>query len=611
MGLVVTVIPLVLLAAGGSPDEGYRFFQLDEPIDAGLVRKAYTDSAAQVVLSGAISSHFSLLSKLPPSPTHLARPFPMIMIKQCWLYSEACRQLGQNKALARQARELMGWSGPLYVRTVQIIPKARGTVHRLHTDLDMWAPECAGKQSATVWTLVSSDADKNRRLSASDTPLRMVSGSHKLHNVTADHFLANTGCWSEMLTWPGRQCSLDTIVTHARRVWPDAGLELLSKGPVRSGEGVAWLGHVWHATKDTFSRKTLLLQYGTEACVRAVRPPYAHFDVRKRWRGPDRYPFFPVNDLPSPQPLALSAPLDKYYLPGAAGAGECVFHVDEATGQRSARARAPARLNRPKVVLRAEMADAKTSWEAPDGASRVRDWPGELRTASLDHLSARRRVWRARSKGVRPPRAAYVDEVCVMLRGSVQYAVSLERTCGPGNTSAFTADAGHVNWLPTGAYHTAAGNGVEAQELCVTLMPRGRKRARGRPTLNFVQIHALQTALLGGDAVPASEKIPVSGGPALKLGGTLETPIWSVSHAHGYKHLRAWALSMGAGGSYTHAGRHDLVVVPLGEGVLRVLEGAHAWRDLAVGDFAVLPEGAERSFKTEHGADAVFIEVKV
>lgn len=201
----------------------------------------------------------------------------------------------------------------------------------LHTDMYLWTTQCSGAKSATVWLLLDAAVDP---LPAS--PIYAISASSAL-NRTADHFLAEAeGCdastsWATCATVDAdpAHCAPEAVPRRARDRWPSLRSELdLVAGPVRAMHGVAWRGQTcaalraparvllaaarklipepagaarrrprrarWNLTRDLHARAAVLLQYGTEECVRSLRDIRVPVDIRKRWRTTDWLPFVQV-----------------------------------------------------------------------------------------------------------------------------------------------------------------------------------------------------------------------------------------------------------------------------------------------------------------------------
>lgn len=121
--------------------------------------------------------------------------------------------------------------------------KKKGDCQKLHTDMDLWTPECSAAKSATVWLLLDTAVDP---LPAA--PIYAISSS-SIFNITADHFLAEAeGCdvgsgWNsckEVDAEPAH-CAPEAVLRAAKKRWPTLSIELVT-GPVRAMHGVAWRG---------------------------------------------------------------------------------------------------------------------------------------------------------------------------------------------------------------------------------------------------------------------------------------------------------------------------------------------------------------------------------
>ncbi|KAJ1640207.1 hypothetical protein T492DRAFT_932387 [Pavlovales sp. CCMP2436] len=197
----------------------------------------------------------------------------MLSTKTCWRSNAACREIGFHPELVAQARALMGGNGsePIFLKTVQHISKKPGACQKMHTDLEFFTEECAGNQSASVWLLTNTTVKP-----LPSSPIHAFSGSNAL-NISADQFLAERGCrirpgWTQCTRVDAApaSCSPAAVLRDAQRRWPEARLKLMS-GPVREMHGFAWRGQTWHLTRDHAARTAVLLQYGTERCMRSLR----------------------------------------------------------------------------------------------------------------------------------------------------------------------------------------------------------------------------------------------------------------------------------------------------------------------------------------------------
>jgi hypothetical protein len=388
--LALALVSAAAPAPPGGPD--VRAFRLSSPIPGHVLRAARADS---------VRANQKL---------KLVRNTLMLSTKTCWRSSSACREIGFHPELVAQARAVMGGDGrePLFLKTVQVISRPPGSCQKLHTDLDMWTPECAGSRSAAVWLLTETGGVD----SLPSSPIHAFSGTSAL-NMSADHFLAERGCGTIPSGWERcdrvdsapASCSPAAVLRDAQRRWPGAHLELAS-GPVRAMHGFAWRGQTWHFTRDNeYDRTSVLLQYGTEQCMRSLRDLRPPVDVRARFRGPDWLPFARVHDEgaargPQARPqFVLPHVLDRLFL-DAADAGPrppgLQYSRREPTWVLAAKAE-PHNAG----ILVASLADFappdKPSWVS--GGVHVHNWRQIVSTPHLSMLRAHVSKW-ARGKFV-------------------------------------------------------------------------------------------------------------------------------------------------------------------------------------------------------------------
>jgi hypothetical protein len=624
--------------AADDPDA--RLFSFKQaPIDPRLIEEALTamkPSSARLVAGGWNAS---------ASMFELARQPLMIRTKVCWVWSAACRALALHPAFAAQARSVLGAGVPLYVKTTQIIAKDAGAWQPMHTDLDMWAEECRGAGSATVWALVRVGQDPLPRAA-----ITVIEGSQRT-NVSFDHWISERDCWTPR-TWRLRgqgplemapHCTDEELVRKAQATWPAAGLRYVD-GPVHLWDGLVWRGSTWHETHDDASRTAVLIQYGTEACMRALRAPQNFpFDPRIRWRGPDRYPFLAVPELSPAQAASVVraaagwrsagiaggdvAPFqrahwwDTYMLPYTEGR-QRLFWPDERGAippanwhDACAHQLAPVSLRVPRTdatvrtgVLRATLADFSPEG-SPDrtlGGIDVHHWKHVQRTPHLALISAQ--LMRGRRGGAPeiPARAQPTDELCVVLEGKLDYVLGLRGQCGL--FSAFVAERGHIGLIPAGLYHARGpSNESDARELCVRFAPRSRdphfaqsSALERLPALshNKQWLTAVAAASLAASKLPAQGRALAADGTGAPAGESFETLLWHFENkagdALGYRQLVGYVVSMGAGARQrVDSSALDVLIVPL-HGTTRVRADSAAAGALILtpGEFAVVPVGA-------------------
>jgi hypothetical protein len=209
-------------ASPGGEDD-VRRFRLERAIPQKLIRRARIDHA-----KGALN------------PLRLARVPLMVSTKTCWRHSAACRTLALHPEIVAQARALMAPGARLFLKTAQAVSKGPGACQRLHTDMDMISPLCAGRNSASVWLLAQTPGGEP----LPSSPIYAVHGTHDL-NTTAEEFQHDRGCWTEkgwttcsaVARFPAH-CSANATVEAAKQQWPAARLQVL-EGPRRPMEGIA------------------------------------------------------------------------------------------------------------------------------------------------------------------------------------------------------------------------------------------------------------------------------------------------------------------------------------------------------------------------------------
>lgn len=639
-----------------------RLFELSRPMEPLLI------ATAKAALEHSMQAPRGLPTPLP----HLPR---MVEAKQCWIWSKACRELALHPELASHARSLLGHSRPLFVKSTQVVSKREGDCQRMHTDLDMLADECGGDNSVSVWVLVETEADP---LPAS--PLQVLLGSASLPgNPTAEQLFTERGCklsggWVRCKKLDAHEstCGLQSAVDAAAARWPRAGLRL-ADGPTRLWGGIAWRGLAWHATRDLAARTAVLVQYGTEECVRAVRVPKASFNLSSpgRWYEPSRYSFLPLPDAAGVvKPLRQPVWWDPYFLPLRARADH---RQPAATGSGSDAGLADAKqdwYSLPTQIvsvhgaagsckpiygpnyLRPPLADAtaessvhgvllgtrdqfssRASWRGGGCSSYFWQAGKTFRTPHLAVFVAQLQVW---ARGGKPAHSAHsesTDELCVLLSGDVHYVLSLDGTCG--RFSAHVGERGQLLFMPTGLFHTAAPSPAgDAEELCFKFAPHSRAASLAPRSQSAARLVSERAAVPSwrrevSAAVMAADAATVSGrhalfGAELADGANASIELWKFRRPRtlGYRLLEAHVFFLGARArkaEQMHISADVLIV--LLRGVLIITSGAHAIASSNTptspvsrlerqGDFAIVPEGTHYTLSTElHSAAALLVQL--
>lgn len=437
------------------------------------------------------------------------KPYP----KGCWQQpNSACRRLATHPEFLAAAKTMTG-DKDLFIVATNPVRKIIGDRQDLHTDLDLWAPECANNNSASVWVLLEFDSD-------SRSPVLFIDGSDKT-GVMAQDIREEMGCrvqggWYNIADRPddAEECRAEKVLEVARAKFPEIDLKIVT-GPIEPNVGVAWSGHSWHETMDDGNRLAALVQYGTEECARAVRRP-RHWDVSRRlppWRSDDWFAWMPAekrNLLKTPTPFDTftMGPLggDERDKKDADDRKEELIREEAEIGAGSRR-----RIESSsglKTVLEMDtgkcmpslvdpITDVYKSHVVPKNILRKRSVPfkasPEIHRSGEDPREMAERSWQNsiasphshffvahvaqyQSNGeislVHENHVHTYDELRIVLEGKVSYSVGYDGTCGM--YSVFDAFPGQVNFFPSRLAHSVRSSEINSAELVIHFAPKSR-----------------------------------------------------------------------------------------------------------------------------------------
>lgn len=563
--------------------------------------------------------------------------------KGCFQQPEsACRRLAMDPVFVDAAKALVG-EKDLFVMATNPVRKVPGDRQDLHVDLDVWAPECGGNNSVSVWLLLEHDP-------AARTPIVFVDGSEKTEAL-AQELRNSMGCrtaggWYNLENKADDElrCQADAMTRVASERWPELGLEV-ARGPADAGVGVAWRGWTWHMTHDDGDRFAFLVQYGTEKCVRAVRRP-RHWDIVRdtpHWRSDDWFAFVPVD----PESVKIPSPFDQLIgvPPQKSTNGK---HRKTTPASKARHHSQPHRksndLCRPtvdksvdKLSRRAEpfqLAPRRPPW-SPTSADE-NGWTDAVASPHLSLLTAR--VSRTSSGAVfQPPHVhRYLDEIRIVLEGSVTYGVGYTGECG--YYAVYDALPGHVNFFPSRLSRTSLAS--NSTELVLYFAPKlGRPRTDASHSENFPSFgdparRFLTQASMAGDrlrATHAAESSLCSNGTRPLPGTTVSSTVWSLipvrpdqvkrafleerRHALkdiGYRHLRSKVVSYGAFFAATPSSHfYDTVVVPLTGAIRITTHGGRVLSLVTLGSFALVPAGLAHGFQADRDSSVDVLTIEL
>lgn len=445
---------------------------------------------------------------------------------------------------------------------------------------------------------------------------------------------------------PPARCDLDLVYAEAKRRYPELDLRLVD-GPTVPLDGIAWLGQTWHQTDDDIPRETLLVQFATEQCVRAIREPRPTFDLRMsdgRWIGGDWMNFIPVVGNAS---KVARLNFDHLLNPnlGVSPGRACGVAERAAADEDGSRPLVDTAGN-DRVVIGApgSFVPADPAWGGggPATGIDVRHFAPVIRTRNMRGLTVRREVYAPDAPLPGPPVSKPADEICVVLNGTVTYAMAMSAECG--RSQVVDTYKGHVHLWLSRVLHVGAGSRKEAgTSLCFELLPNSPRSLHERrlsagsvPRLRAPLPHAwvAHKTLNSGDAMLAvreawRESALVSHDTRPKPGVVLHAVIHRFRLGTlarlGYNMLAAAVYSFGPGASaspvhltsrlskrFVVSNGTDLILAPI-HGRLLLTDSLAGQSVLEPQGFAVIPAGATRRmlFSTDSGSRADVLIVTV
>lgn len=573
-----------------------------------------------------------------------------------------CQRLAFHDVMVGPAKALVG-DKELFVISTNPVRKVPGDRQDLHVDLDLWAEECGGRNSVSVWVLLEREPGPSEPKQASQglpSPVIFVDGSHK-SNELVQNLRKEIGCrtsagWytvnmthmdprKRFMSEDDPRCRASAIIRLARKRWPHIKFHV-RPGPVKPNSGVAWVGWTWHETHDDGHRFSFLAQYGTEECVRAVRRP-RYFDIKTNWRSNDWFNFLPVRPShsirsPSPFDRLLGIPVgrddDKTVV---APREKCLPIVDESVAAMAHAAKPRlVRRNMPVMTVKPPVFTVDNSRFDPSGWTKLAWQKVVLASPHLSRLSAHIVHVRSRRPTQRAPYVHDLDEIRIVLDGNVTYGVGFSGECGA--YSVYDAQKGHVNFFPSLFARSMAS--TSSTELVIYFLPR-----RSETRLNYTVAkgkgfgEGARIFLTGASMAGDSLRVTHSNNTSLFSDGTRPEPgrnasflLWSLSkvssssdrltreskeqrfHAMqelGYSHIRSKVHSYGYGTRHPKSSHfYDLILVPLNGAITLAVHGVRSSRTVGMWNFAVVPAFTKFSVYHRSGPlwrsiDVLFVEV--
>lgn len=594
---------------------------------------------------------------------------PVDAMKTCWMTNPYCQTIAELPEITGAVRRLLGAddSDPLYLFSFALINVEAGHHHRLHTDLEFSAEECMFRTpgsrpgGATAWILLERDNCQDgtsstlaglqeqsaaRELSSSPlpSPLTLFAGSHLLNFTAQDEIARVKACPKSRSIF--EKCEVSGFLENVARRFVDSVPNLkVVQGPNSVGGGIVWPSSAWHMTADPHcDRKAVILQYASDLkCARKLRSVGQGQNVL-----PDRRSFTAVGgtgllqlsrtgtgstaaieerprsfdpldriQLDPKTRLVLSALSErtatKPLIPQDAAYNDCgVNKLPIIPVERARRIEPDEIFVSGKFVPNGRLPTG-TTFKSEVHAGWIKSKDIALFTSMARYSSS------FADRMSHLPHVEQVEELCVVLDGRLNYAMSADRDC----TSTFDVveqRRGAVTLLFAGIAHANSPDPeVDGKHICFKFFPYNNRRREDTEDESFISAMAKASIVASSGTLHADIDAVLSAPPNKRSDATLfhfqrgrEEVTEITATIPGYRKLHVKIVRFAAATFVKpHIDKgYDLIVLSL-DGTLEILRGEDGPAiQVPQHQFAFVPSGAKHGIRGyKNSAVAVFIEI--